>query len=171
MTTASPNSVLSEVRRRLGGGGFGEVYLCYDEKMERTVAIKVPRRDRLGSVDAVAAFLREARNVARLRHSGIVTLHHYGEADGNCYLVYEFIEGSSLAEGQRRGPLPHDQGARTMAQVADALHYAHGENVFHRDIKPANILLDRQGQPYLTDFGLAVREEELPRERGRRSGT
>lgn len=160
-----------KVSRRLGGGGFGHVYLCYDEMAERAVAIKLPRRDRLNSVDAMQAFLREARNVACLDHVGIVPLYDFGEANGQCYLVYKFIEGLSLAARLRQGPVPHDQGARIIAQVADALHHAHGKNLFHRDIKPGNILLDRQGQPHLTDFGLAVREEDLPHERSNLPGT
>src|SRR5437868_6569764 len=80
-----------QVLRSLGRGGFGRVFLCYDDKLHRQVALKVPRRDRLSSAEAREHFLREARNVAGLHHEAIVTLHEFGETDGQCYLVYEYI--------------------------------------------------------------------------------
>ncbi len=160
-----------QVRRRLGGGGFGHVYLCYDDRAQREVAIKVPRPDRLNSAEALEAFLREARNAARLDHPGIVPLYDFGEADRDCFLVYKFIEGRSLQERMEQEPIRLTQAMSVVAQVADALHHAHGKNVFHRDIKPGNILLDQNGQAHVTDFGLAVQEEELPRARGHRWGT
>jgi serine/threonine protein kinase/formylglycine-generating enzyme required for sulfatase activity len=160
-----------KVIRSLGGGGFGQVYLCSDDKLRRNVAIKVPRRDRLSTVQARELFLSEARNVAGLHHDAIVTLHDFGEFDGQCYLVYEYIAGSNLAERLKQARLPQDQVARIIGQIAEALHYAHGEDVYHRDIKPANILLDGRQHPYLTDFGLAVRVQNLPGERGRLAGT
>jgi serine/threonine-protein kinase len=160
-----------KVCRRLGRGGFGQVYLCYEEVAQRYVAIKLPRSDKLASSDARQLFLRELLNDTRLRHEGIVPLHDIVEADGLFYLVYGYIDGLNLAERLRKGPLPAAQAVQIIARVADALHYAHGEKVYHRDIKPANILLDREEKPYLTDFGLAIREEELPRERGRLLGT
>ncbi len=160
-----------KVTRSLGGGGFGQVYLCYDDKLRRNVAIKVPRPDRLSSVAARELFLREARNVAALHHPAIVTLHDFGEADGQCYLVYEFIDGLSLLGLMKEASLPQDLAARVLAPIAEALHHAHAEDVYHRDIKPANILLDRRQQPYLTDFGLAVHVQDLKRERGIVAGT
>jgi serine/threonine protein kinase/formylglycine-generating enzyme required for sulfatase activity len=159
------------VLRRLGGGGFGQVYLCHDERTQRDVALKVPRPDRLTTQEAMAAFLREARNVARLDHPGIVPLYDLGEAGDQCYLVYKFIEGVSLGQRMAQGPVPPAEAARIIARVAEVLDYAHGQNLFHRDIKPGNILLDRDGNAHLTDFGLAVREEDLALERGYRSGT
>jgi serine/threonine protein kinase/formylglycine-generating enzyme required for sulfatase activity len=160
-----------KVCQRLGGGGFGNVFLCFDERAQRQVAVKVPRAERLTSADAREAFLREARNVARLDHPGIVPLFDIGEEEGQCFLVYKLIEGQSLFERMAQGPVPPAEAAAIVAQVADALHHAHGRNLFHRDIKPGNILLDREGRVYVTDFGLAVPEEHLPRDRGRRSGT
>ncbi len=159
------------VIRRLGRGGFGTVFLGHDEQMDRPVAIKVPRDDQLDSDQSVAAFLSEARHVSKLKHAGIVTIFDFGQADGQCYLVYEFIEGMSVAEFMRRGSLAFADVARIVAESADALDYAHAEGVYHRDIKPSNILLDREGRAHVTDFGLAVREEELVAERGRQSGT
>jgi serine/threonine protein kinase/formylglycine-generating enzyme required for sulfatase activity len=161
-----------KVIRRLGGGGFGHVYLCRDETIERDVAVKVPRRDRLSSQEAKDAFFREARMVARLEdHPNIVRLYDCDEDNGQCFLVYKLIDGQSLGERMERGSIPVVEATSIIAQVAEALHHAHGKNLFHRDIKPGNILLDRDGKPWVTDFGLAVREEELAGERGRRSGT
>jgi serine/threonine protein kinase/formylglycine-generating enzyme required for sulfatase activity len=159
------------VRCRLGGGGFGQVYLCYDDRAEREVAIKVPRRNRLTSEEAEQGMLHEARSVARLNHGGIVTLFDVGEHEGQCFLVYQYIEGLNLAQLLKQGPVLQDQAAQLVAQVADTLHYAHGQNLYHRDIKPANILLDRDGHPYVTDFGLAILDEDVPREGARRCGT
>jgi serine/threonine protein kinase len=166
-----------KVCRRLGGGTFGDVYLANDELMKRQVAIKVPSLRLLASQSARDQFLAEARSVASLQHEGIVRAYDFGqEADGKCYIVYELIEGTNLAERilpkrLAAEPLTPDQAARIVAQVAEALHYAHLKGLVHRDVKPANILLDRQAKPRITDLGLAVREEDLPKERGRLAGT
>jgi serine/threonine protein kinase len=165
------------VVRRLGAGAFGDVYLAHDGVMDRQVAIKVPSVRLLATERAREEFLREARSVSRLQHEGIVRAHDFGqEADGRCYIVYEFIDGASLAERIKpertaADPLPPDEAARIVAQVAEALHYAHLQGLVHRDIKPANILLDQEGRPKVADFGLAVREEDLAGERGRLAGT
>lgn len=180
--TASPHPLPEyigryRVVRWLGSGGFGDVYLAHDEQLDCLVAIKVPRDDRLASEHARATFLSEARHVARLRHPGIVRVYNFGEADGRCFLVYEYIEGMNLAQRMAQGPMAPTEAALLVAQVADALQHAHsrqgerGTGLYHRDIKPANILLDEEGQPHLTDFGLAVWEEDLPKEQGRRAGT
>jgi serine/threonine protein kinase len=160
-----------QVLRNLGGGGFGRVFLCYDDKLHRQVALKVPRRDRLSSAEARECFLREARNVAGLHHEAIVTLHEFGETEGLCYLVYEYIAGGNLSERLKQSPLSQYQAAKLTERLADALQHAHEEDIYHRDIKPGNILLDRRGQPYLTDFGLAVRVPDLAGEGGRGVGT
>jgi hypothetical protein len=145
--------------------------------MDRQVAIKVPSHRLLATERAREEFLREARSVARLQHERIVRAYDFGhEVDGRCYIVYEFIDGASLAERIKpertaADPLPPEEATRIVAQVAEALHYAHLQGLVHRDIKPANILLDRAGRPKVADFGLAVREEELAGERGRLAGT
>jgi serine/threonine protein kinase len=161
----------------LGSGKFGDVYLAHDDLMDRRVAIKVPSAWLVASQSAKHQFLSEARSVARLQHEGIVRAYDFGqEADGRCFIVYEFVEGTNLEEPIERDrfgnrALPLADAAGIAAQVAEALHYAHLQGLIHRDIKPANILLDRQGKPRVTDFGLAVREEDLPNERGRLAGT
>jgi hypothetical protein len=166
-----------KVVRRLGGGTYGDVYLAHDAVMDRDVAVKVPSARLLATDRAKEEFLREARSVARLKHKGIVRAYDFGqEPDGRCYIVYEFVDGESLAERIKperiaADPLGFDEAARTVAEVAEALHYAHLQGIFNRDVKPANILLDRQGKPKVTDFGLAVREEELAGEKGRLAGT
>jgi hypothetical protein len=166
-----------DVQLRLGGGTFGDVYLAYDGLMDRRVAIKVPSATLLASQTATEEFLREARSVARLQHEGIVRAYDFGQdADGQCYIVYEYVEGTTLAERIKpersaMDPLPQALAATMVAQVAEALHYAHLQGLVHRDIKPANILLDRQGKPKVADFGLAVREEDLAKQKGRLAGT
>jgi serine/threonine protein kinase len=166
-----------KVVRPLGGGTYGDVYLAHDAEMDRQVAIKVPSARLLATKRAREEFLREARNVARLQHEAIVRAYDFGqEADGRCYIVYEFVEGESLAERIKPerisgDPLLPEEAARIVAKVAEALHYAHSQEVFHRDIKPANILLNRQGKPKLTDFGLAVHEQDLASQRSILAGT
>jgi serine/threonine protein kinase len=166
-----------KVVRWLGGGTFGDVYLAHDGVMDRQVAIKVPSAPLVATERAKEEFLREARSVARLKHEGIIRAYDFGqEPGGRCYLVYEFVDGESLAERIKperlaADPLPPDEAARIVAEVAEALHYAHLQEMFHRDVKPANILLDGEGRPKLTDFGLAVHEEDLAGQRGILAGT
>jgi serine/threonine protein kinase/formylglycine-generating enzyme required for sulfatase activity len=157
--------------QRLGGGGYGNVYRAEDETLERQVAIKVPQQERLISGEAVDAFLREARNAARLDHPHILPIYDFGDAGGCCYIVYKLIEGTSLADRLRDGPLSTEETLPIMVSVAEALDYAHRQGVYHRDIKPGNILLDAGGLPYVGDFGLAVRDVDLPAQRHRVSGT
>jgi hypothetical protein len=161
-----------QLRFILGKGGFGIVYLAHDPDMDRPVAIKVANPRLFQSDLARSAFLREARSVARLRHPNIVTVHDVGhEPDGRCFLVYEFIEGINLATRVVRGPVSRFEATSLVAQVAEALHYAHTQGLVHRDIKPGNILLDLKERPYVADFGLALREQELSEARGHIMGT
>jgi serine/threonine protein kinase len=161
----------------LGRGTFGKVYLAQDDLMERQVAIKVPSPRLLASRRARELFLSEARSAGRLQHAGIVRAYDFGQAaDGTFFIVYELIKGTSLKERIKperlaAEPLAPAEAARIVAQLAEALHHAHLEGLVHRDVKPANVLLDLQETPRLTDLGLAVREEDLPNERGRLAGT
>lgn len=136
----------------LAEGGFAEVYRAFDEELQRTVAVKVPKPGRLDSSDA---FLAEARRVARLRHEGIVPVYDVGIERDVCFIVSEFLEGGSLADRMvQQRPTVHES-VRFVAEVADALEYAHVHGVIHRDVKPANILVDHHGRAKLADFGIA----------------
>jgi eukaryotic-like serine/threonine-protein kinase len=147
--------------RRLGQGGFGRVYLARDDDLDRHVAIKVPSPERVSGPDDVEEYQREARALARLDHPHIVPIHDVGRTeDGLCYVVSKYVEGSDLAERNRQGRWSLRQSAELVAVVAEALHHAHIRGLVHRDIKPANILIDPQGQPWVADFGLALREED-----------
>ena len=148
--------------RTLGSGGFGRVYLAFDEDLNRQVAIKMPRRADIASIAGANDFLAEARILATLDHPGIVPVYDVGRtAEGHCYIVSKLIEGSNLGARMRAGPVPWDQTVTLVADIAEALHHAHVHGLVHRDVKPANILLDRPGRPYLADFGLALRETDF----------
>ncbi len=159
------------VEARLGAGGFGVVYRGYDDRLERLVAIKVPHAWRFHSPGDIARFLQEGRHAARLDHPSIVPVYDVGQTETCCYIVYKLIEGSSLADRLCQGLLPHDQAVHITAEVAEALAYAHQQGLYHRDIKPGNILLDRAGKPYIADFGVAVREQDLAKQQGLAAGT
>lgn len=141
-------------------GGAGRVYRGYDLELQRPVAVKVPRRA-CSAADRSAGLLEEARKVAALRHPNIVGVHDVGRAGDDWFIVSDLIDGPSLADaiaGRRTFPA---EAARIVAAVAGALHYAHERGFVHRDIKPSNILLDGQGRPMLTDFGIATTRAEL----------
>jgi serine/threonine protein kinase/formylglycine-generating enzyme required for sulfatase activity len=150
------------ITAKLGEGAFGIVYKGYDNSFGRDVAIKVPHRQRLNSPEARAGFLKEAKAVGNLSHPGIVTAFDMGETeDGCCYLVSKFFAGGDLECRLKRQRLTHAESVEIVAGVAEALHHAHQNGFVHRDIKPANILLDGAGRPYVTDFGLALREDDF----------
>ncbi|MFN5948995.1 MAG: protein kinase domain-containing protein, partial [Pirellulaceae bacterium] len=124
-------------------------------------ALKVPRPEALARLSDIDLYLREAQMAASLDHPNIVPVYDVGRAiDGSVYIVSKLVEGLSLGEHmQKRSPSDRSV-ALILAKVADALHHAHGRKVIHRDIKPANILIDsKTGEPYVTDFGLSIREE------------
>ena len=146
-----------DVVRLLGRGGMGAVYLAREKALERAVAIKVLPPEVAADADSRERFRREARTAAKLTHPNIVPLYTFGDTEGMLYFVMGFVKGESLGERMRReGKLPEEDVRRILAEVADALHYAHTQGVVHRDIKPDNILLDDEtGRPMLTDFGVA----------------
>jgi tRNA A-37 threonylcarbamoyl transferase component Bud32 len=121
------------------------------------VAIKIPRSGRLDGEDEERLF-REARAVARLAHPNIVSVHEVGHDDGLSYIVSDFVHGEPLSDWLADRIVSARQAAELLATVAEALHYAHEQGVVHRDIKPSNIMMDRDGQPRITDFGLAKME-------------
>jgi len=149
-----------EILGQIGVGSFGTVYKARDTELDRTVAIKIPRAGSIGKQEDQDRFLREARSAAQLDHPSIVSLYDAGQTDGTCYLVSELVQGASLAERLSAGRLGFRQAAELIAQVAEALQYAHSHGVIHRDIKPSNIMLDLEERPHLMDFGLAKRSAE-----------
>ena len=148
----------------VGVGGFGRVYRGFDTWLERVVAVKVPRVDRPVTEGEVDQCRIEARKVARLRHPHIVPVHDVGREGTTCFIVGEWVEGTDLAARIKADRPDYREVARIVAEVADALGHAHDAGFVHRDIKPANILIDPQGRAYLTDFGIAVVEEDLLRD-------
>ncbi|HEV3025755.1 MAG TPA: serine/threonine-protein kinase [Pirellulales bacterium] len=159
------------IRGVLGHGTFGTVYLAHDPDLNRQVAVKAPRTGRFATAADADKFLAEARHAAGLKHPGIVVVHDVGRDDSYCYIVHEFVPGRTLAEVMKSERLSPLAAAKLLADVADALHYAHQHRFVHRDIKPANILLDEQGRPHVADFGLAVSEETQGQLAGQIAGT
>jgi hypothetical protein len=150
------------VRGIIDSGAFGTVYRAYDETLQRDVAIKVPHRQRVSRPDDIAAYLSEARIGANLKHPHIVPVHDAGQLDdGRCFVVSDFIAGTTLAKKISQDRMPLRASAQLVATIAEALHEAHQQKIVHRDVKPSNILIDISGKPYLTDFGLAMKEEDF----------
>jgi serine/threonine-protein kinase len=145
------------ILEQLGEGGMAIVYKAYDTRLERDVAIKIIRRgafppDHLEQI--LKRFERESRALARLFHPNIVKVLDYGEHEGSPYMVLEFLAGGTLKRKLGK-PIPWRESIQILLPIAGALEYAHGQGIIHRDIKPSNILLTNNGQPLLTDFGIA----------------
>ncbi len=154
-----------QLTAQIGSGAFGQVWKAYDPALKRYVAIKVPRLDKRFAPDQLLSFRKEAEKLATLgRVPGIVTVFEYGEHAGQPYIVSDLIEGESLHRRLERGTISYQETAALIAKVASALDRAHLKNLIHRDIKPSNILLESDGTPFVTDFGLSVSEEEQLRE-------
>ncbi len=151
-TTLGPYEIVSSA----GAGGMGEVYKAKDTRLDRTVAIKVLPSHLSDDADLKECFEREARAVSSLNHPHICTLHDVGHQDGVDFLVMESIEGETLEDRLKKGPLAFEEALRYAIQIADALDNAHRRGVVHRDLKPGNIMLTATGAKLL-DFGLATR--------------
>ncbi len=150
------------VKKVLGKGGFGLVYLAHDDQLDRLVAVKVPHAKRVSQPEDAEAYLIEARTVANLDHSHIVPVYDVGSTDEfPCYIVSKYVEGTDLATRLKQSRLKHAEAAELVATVAEALHYAHKQGLVHRDVKTRNILVGAEGKPYVVDFGLALREENI----------
>jgi len=143
----------------LGEGQHATVYRAYDPVLERDVALKIPRQGLIKTAKALERFLGEAKALARLRHPRIVPVFEAGCAGKRHYIAMALIEGHSLADRIVEGPLPIRRAAEIVADLAEALAYAHAEGIVHRDVKPANIRLDDRDAVYLMDFGIAYRPE------------
>jgi serine/threonine-protein kinase len=145
------------IEGEIGRGGMGVVYRARDERLKRTVAIKVLPPELAYRPDIRARFMREAETAARISHPNVVPIHSVGEADDLVYFVMGLVEGESLAVRlKRRGRLSVDESRRIFRETADALYAAHQQGVIHRDVKPDNILLEgTRGRVMVTDFGIA----------------
>ncbi len=144
-----------EIVAPLGQGGMANVYKAYHERLDRHVAVKVMHQAMMQDDNFLNRFQREARIVAKLEHPNIVPVYDYSEHNGIPYLVMKYIEGPTLKRYSLKVGLTLEQTANIMTELAKALDYAHSRDVLHRDMKPSNILMDMQGKPYITDFGLA----------------
>lgn len=161
-----------EVRRTLGAGTFGTVYLGHDAELDRAVAIKVLRGGPNVPQSEAERLLNEARRLARLNHPGIVTVHDVGTQDGQVFIVSTYLDGRDLAEWLKQNSPSWQEVAIIVAAVAGALAHAHAHLTIHRDVKPANIILTSNREPVLVDFGLALDESSAGgRELGLVSGT
>ena len=142
---------------RVGVGAHGSVWSARDTELDRTVAVKLPRKGQLSQADS-ELFIREARAAAQLKHPHIVNVLEVGRHEDRIYIVTDFIRGLDLADWLTNQQATPREAAELCATVADALQHAHDHGVIHRDLKPSNIMLDTAGEPHLMDFGLAKRE-------------
>ncbi|MEW5941247.1 MAG: serine/threonine-protein kinase, partial [Chloroflexota bacterium] len=145
------------ILEQLGEGGMATVYKAYDTRLEADVAVKVIRTENLAPTLVEAAlkrFEREAKALARLTHPNIVKVTDYGEHEGKPFLVMEYLPGGTL-KARLGQPIPWQEAARILLPIARALDFAHRQNMIHRDVKPSNILVTSDGEPMLTDFGVA----------------
>ncbi|NOZ40520.1 MAG: serine/threonine protein kinase [Planctomycetes bacterium] len=146
-----------ELLEEIGRGGMGVVYRARQQSLDREVALKLILHGSLASPADQARFQAEVAAVAQLEHSHIVPIYEVGSDQGWQYFGMKLIEGQTLSQRIASGPLPEREAAQLVMHIAQAIQYAHERGVIHRDLKPANILIDRQGEPHVTDFGLAKR--------------
>ena len=160
-----PPSEISHYRiiRKLGAGGMGEVFLAEDSTLGRKVAIKMLSETLAGSDQARQRLINEAKAAAALDHPNICSIYEVGEEDGHVFIVMQYIDGQSLAERIRKGPLPPGEVVDIGIQTAQALAEAHAAGIIHRDIKPQNIVITPRGQLKVLDFGLAkIAQHDVP---------
>ncbi len=144
-----------EIKAELGRGGMATVYRAYDPRVDREVAIKVLPREMLHDPQFHVRFEREIKMVAKLEHPAIVPIYDVGDIDGQPYYVMRLMSGGTLSDWIEKGGFSIEDTARIIERLASGLAYAHKKGVIHRDLKPGNILFDQNGDPYLSDFGVA----------------
>jgi TolB-like protein/Tfp pilus assembly protein PilF len=144
-----------ELLEEIGRGGQGLVYRARQKSLNRIVALKVIGLGRWATKAHIKRFRLEAEAAASLDHPCIVPIHEIGESDGCCYFSMQHVEGRRLEEAIKSEPMPNRRAAELIIKLGRAVHYAHKRGILHRDIKPGNILIDGDGEPHLTDFGLA----------------
>src|SRR4051794_12663619 len=157
MSGAGGERVLGSYRllERIGKGGMGEVYRAQHVRLGSERAVKVLPPALAAEADFLKRFEREASSAASLDHPNILPVYEYGEAEGAPYLVMPYVKGGTLKERMAKGPVPQAEMLRYLAQMGEALDFAHEKGLIHRDVKPANMLLDERGRLYLADFGIA----------------
>src|SRR6476620_6583306 len=144
-----------ELLEEIGRGGQGVVYRARQKSLNRTVALKVIGLGKWSSTPHLKRFRHEAEAAASLEHPQIVPIYEIGERDGSCYFSMQFIEGGQLDQILKREPMSSRPAAELLVKIARTVQFAHEHGILHRDIKPGNILVDKNGEPHLTDFGLA----------------
>ena len=143
------------IQEKIGAGGMGEVYRATDSRLDRDVALKILPETFARDAERMIRFEREAKVLASLNHPNIASIYGLEESNGTRALVMELVEGLTIADRIRQGPLPLDEALPIARQIAEGLEYAHERGIVHRDLKPANIKLTRDGEVKLLDFGLA----------------
>lgn len=139
----------------IGRGGMGVVFRAHQKKLDRTVAVKMIQAPHGASEEQLRRFRNETKAAAGLSHPNIVRVFDAGESNGQLYFAMQLIEGTSLSERLQQGPLKESEAVQLVCNVAKAVQHLHDHGIVHRDLKPSNILLDTEGRPYVTDFGLA----------------
>lgn len=153
LTRFGDYEILGEIAR----GGMGVVYRARERRLNRTVALKMILAGNLATATDIKRFYTEAKAAAALEHSGIVPIYEIGEQAGQHFFSMAYIDGQSLQSRLKEGPLPAREAAELLQVITEAVQYAHARGIIHRDLKPHNILLDGEGKPKITDFGLAKR--------------
>jgi serine/threonine protein kinase len=150
-----------EIKSQLGAGGMGEVYLAQDTKLDRKVALKILPADVAAHQDRMKRFVQEAKSASALNHPNIITIYEIEQIDSVNFIATEFIDGETLRQRLKNGPLKLGEVLDVAAQIASALSAAHAAGIVHRDIKPENIMLRRDGIVKVLDFGLAKLTERV----------
>src|SRR5436190_13067406 len=144
-----------ELLEEIGHGGMGVIYRAPDLTVNRIVALKMILAGPFASERALKRFQAEAEAAAQLDHPHIVPVYEFGRVEGRLFLAMKLVEGRDLVKQLDAAPMDARPAAELIDAIARAIHYAHQRGILHRDLKPANILIDKQGQPHVTDFGLA----------------